>query len=305
MVTLMLLAGACSGAGVWLVGLGLRPPRVPLATALAALQSPATVAALPPPPDMERDPWDALGEPLVRVLGRLVPALTGVPSPSLRADLRVLERSPQHHLCQKALTALAGWFLPILVAGALLAGGAAVPVTPFVVAALAGLVGGWFVPDGSVRTEAAARRSREFEPALATFVDLVAIALAAGAGIEEGLDEAARTGTGWAFAELSRALAATRYTSLTPWQALTQLGEELGVVELREIGASVGLAGQEGAPVRRSLAARAESMRERRRVAADATSRRATDLMSFPVVLLAVAFMAFLAYPSLSRVLGL
>ena len=46
-----------------------------------------------------------------------------------------------------------------------------------------------------------------------------------------------------------------------PWPGLDRLGTELGVPELNELAASVTLAGDEGARVRASIAAKARAMR--------------------------------------------
>jgi hypothetical protein len=46
MVTVVLLCGAAVGLGAWLVVLGLRPVRPPLAEALAALDPSATLPAM-------------------------------------------------------------------------------------------------------------------------------------------------------------------------------------------------------------------------------------------------------------------
>jgi hypothetical protein len=61
------------------------------------------------------------------------------------------------------------------------------------------------LPNVVLRSEAK-RRRRDFNHALGAFLDLVAVNLAAGRGVEGALDTAAGAGQGWAFAEIRRAL---------------------------------------------------------------------------------------------------
>ena len=117
----------------------------------------------------------------------------------------------------------------------------ALPLWGSLVCGLAGFV----LPDLGIHAEAEARR-RDFRHALGSFLDLVVIALAGGGGVETALADAASVGEGWAFDELRHSLDAARLARDTPWSALERLGNELGVAELGELAASVGLAGCRG-----------------------------------------------------------
>jgi Flp pilus assembly protein TadB len=218
-------------------------------------------------------------------------------------DLVVLGRSPEQHVAEKLATALVGLLLPTLVTVLAASAGAPIPIgLPFAVgAALA--IGGYFLPDAAARSEAE-RRRLEFREALSVFVDLTSLGLAAGSGPEEAMAEAARVGRGWAFAQLRGALEVTKFSRETSWQALTRLGQELGVAELEEIASSIGLAEDKGARVRESLAERAESMRRTHLAEAEGRARRASQRMSLPVVLLLIAFIVFLAYPAVERIVS-
>ena len=66
----------------------------------------------------------------------------------------------------------------------------------------------FFAPDLSLRSEAGERR-KEFKRSLGSFLDLVVISLAGGAGVESALREAASVGRGWAYAQLHNALDAS------------------------------------------------------------------------------------------------
>jgi len=96
---------------------------------------------------------------------------------------------------------------------------------------------------------------------------------------------------------------AARLARDTPWSALERLGDELGVAELGELAASVGLAGAEGAKVRASLGAKASSLRSHQLAEAETTAQAATEKMSLPVVLLFAGFLCFIGYPAVERVL--
>ena len=130
----------------------------------------------------------------------------------------------------------------------------------------------------------------------------MAVTLASGAGVESALARSAACSRGWAFTEIGQALVAGRLRGETPWAALDRLGTELGVPELRELAASVALAGEDGARVRASVAARARSLRTRGLTDTEADAQAATERMSLPIVLLMAGFMIFVIYPALSRI---
>jgi tight adherence protein C len=153
-----------------------------------------------------------------------------------------------------------------------------------------------------VPADAQARR-RDFRHALGAFLDLVVIALAGGSGVETALGDAAGVGAGWAYDQLRHALSAARLSRQPPWASLGQLGAELGIGELEELAASVGLAGTEGAKVRSSLAAKAASLRAHALAEAETDGQAATERMSLPVVLLFAAFLLFIGFPAVTRVL--
>ena len=58
------------------------------------------------------------------------------------------------------------------------------------------------LPDLGIHAEAGKRRA-DFRHALGSFLDLVVISLAGGAGVEGALSEAAAIGHGWSFAQLA------------------------------------------------------------------------------------------------------
>lgn len=292
-MTAALLAGAGIGFGVVLVLGALLPARPSLAAASARLHRPS--------PGWERR-LNPIGLP-TGWTGRLAQAL-GLHDrfgPSVRSDLRLVGRSLDDHVVATVATALGGAALVPAMAALMWIGGVSVPFAVPVAASLLGAVAGACVPTLSLRSIAAERR-RSFRHALSSFLDLVAVTLASGAGVESALARSAACSRGWVFTEIGQALVAGRLRGETPWAALDRLGTELGVAELRELAASVALAGEDGARVRASVAARARSLRTRGLTDTEADAQAATERMSLPIVLLMAGFMVFVIYPALSRI---
>ena len=298
MITALLL-GAGAGAGLFLIARGIAPPRPSLAEALARLRwvpEPEPVVAME-----DRGGLVArLGLPLAHLLARDKSA--ALLWPRVRRDLAVVGRSPERHLAEKVALALFGLLLAPAFAALLALAGAALPLAvPLWASVLLGL-GGFLLPDLGVHAEAEARRG-DFRHALGSFLDLVVIALAGGGGVETALADAASVGEGWAFSELRRSLEEARITRESPWLSLDRLGSHLGIAELGELAASVGLAGSEGAKVRASLSAKAASLRTHQLSEAEAAAQASTERMSLPVVLLFAGFLFFIGFPAIERVL--
>jgi len=295
-----LLLGAGAGIGLLLVVRGVVPSRPSLAEALAQLRrSPG------PEPEVvsgEQGGFASrLGLPLARLAGRGRPE--GLLWVRVRRDLAVLGRGPERHLAEKVTLALFGLLLVPACAALLALAGAGLPLAVPLWAAVLLALGGFFLPDLGIHAEAEGRR-RDFRHALSSFLDLVVIALAGGGGVETALADAASVGEGWAFDELRRSLDEARIARQSPWLALDRLGAGLGIAELGELAASVGLAGSEGAKVRASLSAKAVSLRTHQLAEAETAAQVATERMSLPVVLLFAGFLCFIAFPAIERVLA-
>jgi tight adherence protein C len=244
---------------------------------------------------------DLLGRTVGASLGRTLQKL-GMDLSSLEADLKLVGRSLEAHMAQKVLLALFGLGLPAMLGVLWTALDVGVPVAVPVAAGFALGLFFFFVPDLSLRSEASERRD-EFKRALGSFLDLVVISLAGGAGVESALRDATSVGRGWAFTQLHNALDVTALTGETPWAALARLGQEVGVPELVELSASVSLAGTEGARVRDSLAVKAASLREHALAEAMADAESTTETMALPVVLLFFGFLILVGYPALDLIM--
>lgn len=290
----VVLLGAVAGLGLVLVLRGVRPRPVPLAAALARLDR--TGRSVEQLHELgSRRPRGG------RAAQRLVGSLRGRLGERVEADLAVMERSPQAFAVEKLTTALA--LAGIVVALAVVVGVAGAPMPPgfTFVLTICALAAGFVTPDLALRAHASTRRSA-FRHALSSYLDLVNVLLAGGAGIETSLEAAAQAGDGWAFTQIRHALVRSRSLRQSPWQCFTELGERLGVIELSEIASSVQLAGEQGARVRSSLSAKAAALRGQQMARIEADAHAATERMGVPTVLLFIGFIALLGYPAMQQI---
>ncbi|MFE0104482.1 type II secretion system F family protein [Streptomyces sp. NPDC059009] len=225
----------------------------------------------------------------------------GLPHAHLAKDLVITERGADTYLAEKAALALTGFLVPSAVQCLLVAAGRPLPWPLPVGVSLTLAVCGFLAPDAAVRADAAQRRSA-FRHALSAYLNLIHILLAGGSGVDGALTDAATIGRGWAFAHLRRALATARITRTSPWEALGQLGADLGVNELTELAAALSLAGTEGARVRASLAAKASALQTKSAGEAEAKANAATERMALPGVVMASGFILFVFYPALTQI---
>lgn len=298
MITALAL-GMVFAVGIVVVHRGLNPPARSLHKALADVHRRPDLVEIAT--TETGGVAETIGRRLSPRLGRLLGANT-ISNTRTQADLSLLGRTPDRHFGEKVLLAVFGLALPSLMSLLMTAGGVEVP---FALPAVGGLAMGvvfFFVPDLTLRSEADERRN-DFRHALGSFLDLVVIGLAGGAGVESALADAASIGRGWAFEQLHNALDVTRLTGETPWAALSRLGDELDIPELPELAASVSLAGTEGARVRDSLAVKAQAIREHTMADQEYAAQAATEKMALPAVLLFVGFLILIGYPAMDAVL--
>ena len=293
MISLVVL-GAGMGAGCWLVVRALSPRPVPLDVLLRQLARPG----LPADAAVSRraTTGERLGRAAVGLLGWSKSHDGG------RAQLlRLTGRTPERHALDKLIGSTGGAAASGLASVGLAILGIAPPAPVLAVLTAAVAVGGFLLPDALLRDEAD-RRRRAFRHALSSYLDLVNVILAGGGGIETSLHAAADAGDGWAFAAIRQALDRSRLTNRTPWDTFAQLGEELGVNELRELAASVALAGSQGARSRQSLSAKAGSLRGHQVAETEASAEAATERMTIPVAVLLFGFLVFVAYPAVQQI---
>lgn len=290
-----MLFSAGIGVGLVLIADGLWPRPAPLGAVLEALRQPGRPAVLPAEP---RPSWaDRFGQGALQ-LARTVGVGLGVSGP----DLNIVGRSRQAHAARKAAGVLAGAAGPWVLTAVLVAVAAASPPTGVVaVFSAAGAAGGWLLPDAVLRAAAADRR-RSFRHALSAYLDLTNVIAAGGATPGGALKEAAEAGGGWVFTTLRRRLARGQLAGISEWDVFDELGEELGVDELCELAGAVRLAGSKGAQIRKTLASRGDTLRDRQLAATEASAESATQRMVLPMGLMVLGFILFIAYPAVFNV---
>lgn len=289
-MTPIVLVGPGIGFGIVLVARGLVPPPASLAGSLKRLDR-TGISVEDSRTDVSSSAWTT----------RLAAPLMGRLGDRIEADLAVMERSPQRFAIDKVGTAtsLAGIVIGFAIVLAL--AGVPLPTGLTFALALSGLAVGFVVPDLILRSHAGQRRNA-FRHALSSYLDLVNVLLAGGAGIETSLEAAAQAGDGWAFTQIRNALVRARSLRLSPWQCFTELGELIDVRELIEIASSVQLAGEQGARVKSSLAAKAAALRGHQMARIEADAQAATERMGVPTVLMFIGFIALLGYPAMQQI---
>jgi tight adherence protein C len=295
------IAGAFTGLALFLFIYAVIPHRVSLARRIAIFedeQQAGTRRVSYPGDGKESGLSMRVGSALARFF-----AEQGWEFPSLRSDLNLVGRSFDNYLATSAMLAVLGLLFPVLAAYG---------------AGIAGLHLGFFVPLwGSLLFGAifaflpffeikglADKRRRDFRHAIGAFLDLVAMNLSGGRGVPEALMAAGDIGDGWAFWRIRDALANARITGQTPWQALGSLGDEIKISELKDLSAALGLVADDGAKVRDSLSARAASLRRRELADLEGEAGEKSQSMLVAQMLLAVGFLVFLVYPSISILLS-
>jgi Flp pilus assembly protein TadB len=291
---LMLLLGAGFGLGMLLTWRAVMPRPTPIDAVLHDLTRPGT------PIGVDRSAGAPLADRTGAIARRVVEGLGQDPS-RLRGELELVERTPERHAFDKLLGALAGLLVPNLAALALIMVGLDLPTGMVAVLSLATCAAGFVMADFLLRDEAE-RRRRAFRHALSSYLDLVNVLLAGGAGIETALHAAADAGDGWGYQLIRSELRRARLTGQSPWDTFGRLAERLDVTELAELAASVSLAGSHGARIRASLAAKADTLRGHQIAETESAAEAATERMTVPVAVLLFGFLVFVAYPAIAQI---
>ena len=294
-MTSAILVSGIFGFGLYVLIAGFVPARQPLARALGSLNR-VRVSASASTVDSETF--------TVRTFGRRI-AKTSFGEGVLRSaqsNLRILGIRPEEYLAKMATYSLGLLIVPLTFGAFVELLGIGFGLTMPVASGIFGAPLGFLMVVSGTRSRARERREA-FRHALGAFLDVVAVSLASGKGIESALQTAAEIGHGWAFAEIRRALLGARLAGETPWIALGRLGDEIGVSELNELAASTALAGDEGAKVKQSLVAKAKSVRVRGMAELESAAAAQTEQMVMPMTVLMMGFLVFIGYPAVTLVM--
>ncbi|MEW1889852.1 hypothetical protein ACGFR6_11450 [Streptomyces sp. NPDC048567] len=289
-----IFAGLAVGGGLALLIRELVGPQPDLAASLRRLNATAPEADQETGPVSRDDAWGAW----------LLEHLQGLPGVTIpRKDLALVGQTPERFLLLKAALAGGGLLIPPFVVGAWTLMGLGVP---FYLPVVVGLVLGvllWFIPDLSVRDQAA-RAREEFSHAIAAYLDLVALKRAADSGPTEALERAAAVGRGWAFTRLQEAMMRARVDKVPPWEALVQLTQELDLPVLEDVAEIMRMSAHDGAAVYTTLRARSKSLRTELLAKQAAEANENSEKMTAPGALLAVLVMLMVAFPAVINIMA-
>jgi tight adherence protein C len=278
MTTALALIGAVFGIGLVLVVAGLVPARPSLEAELARLDPYSSS----PPAAAGGGPLARLGRPLAGALDNLAGGAHRV-----ERDLAVIGRSRVEHATAVGTAAVVGAAAPAAATALALLVGVRLPLSVPVLGCLVTGIAGAVTPTVSLRR---------------AWLELVALAQAAGMGLESALQAASSVCDDPSFRRIRQAVDVSRGTGVPPWDALTRLGVELAIPDLEELGANLALAGAEGARIRASLTAKSASLRRRELAEAEAEANSTTERLFLPSVVLMLGFTVFVGYPALVTV---
>jgi Flp pilus assembly protein TadB len=285
-VTMQLVVAAalgCLGVGLVVTGAAQRRP------SLAKMS--AYLAREPIERDASDGGWRQLGRPLLSRMRF---------NSSVRADLRMVRRTPDTHAAMLVVAAAAGLFGPsvLLVVGQVLGVLSLGVVVPLIVAVLAAVLAPLTV-HLTMRSEAAAIR-QDLRYQLSAYLDVVTMLLAGNVGNEGSLRQAAAAGDGRLFVELRRQILVAETSNRSIISALGQLGNDFDLVELQQVAASASLGAGAGAPVAKSLAAKCATLRSALASEQEADARVRTTKITGPLVAMSLLIMATVIYPALN-----
>src|SRR5664279_4219639 len=161
----------------------------------------------------------------------------------------------------------------------------------------------FFLPDLEARREAASRRA-EFRRALGAYLDLVALEMAGSAAPAEALPSAARVARYRVSLISASGQPVPIRAGRSPWTALADLGQRIGVGELRDLGQLIALVSHDGARVRSTLTARAQTMRRHELADLQGKAGKADQSMRIAQILIGLGFIVFLGYPAVVAVMS-
>lgn len=171
------------------------------------------------------------------------------------------------------------------------------------IAIVVGAAAGYLYPDMELKKKAVARRV-EFSRALTAYMTLLGSSISGGGGLATALSDAAAMGDGWVFDHIRGALEVSRLDGTSPWVALDRLGQRLNVVPLIELAGSLTLAGNSGARVTETLAARAQSSREKELSEVRSEAEAKSAKLGIPVGMVMLTWVFFVGYPAITGISG-
>ncbi len=285
----------CGGGALLLVG-GLVPRPLTLGELFDALDPGLVVDDVSVAPST-LTPWEQrLGAPVAIELmksQRLV-------SRGIVSNLAICQMTIEAFGLQVATNGVALFaFVPCLYALVSFAG-IHIPFTYPLVGAFGLAALGCAVPFSNLASKAAKQRSF-FCVQFATFISLTVSGMSAGLLKEPAMEAAGSIGSDWAFGEINNALVWSRSHQQQHYVGLARLAERFDLEYVSDVARSLQAAGSEGAKVRETLLAKAQSLQARvesERRDAENERSQALAIAGFPIL---IGFLILLLYPALAR----
>jgi hypothetical protein len=196
------------------------------------------------------------------------------------ADLMVLRRTPLEFITRR-LAAAGACAVVATVLGAQL-----LPAPQLPIPALAGAVAGWLLP-GRVVARAAVTARGEFVAGIAVLCNLTAQERDAGRAPAQAIAEAASIADGWVSSLVRTRLRSAQRLGRTPWQALTELAEQIQVREVADLAEIIATA-TDGAAISKALRDKATALRAAAIASDTAAANTRVEWLVWPVTLLVI-----------------
>ena len=238
---------------------------------------------------------------LRRFTGWLEQELHG--KPTLVEDARMVGRSLEAHALAKIMGLIVG--AALLGGGGYLASLMGLGLPPLILIALAalGALGGWWVPDSFLKTDADKER-KYFEQVTESWLELAGQLVTAGSDTFASLVTAASYSEQPVFVTLRDALRVSAARGEPPWTGLRRLADERRLRFLDPFCAALEMAGTTGAGSRETILTQVESARSKSMHEADAAAGSAGEKMGAPLALIGGAFMMLMGYPPLAGIMS-
>lgn len=296
---LLMLAGGLVGLGVFTLVYAFTPAQPDLSDAVARVERQRTTR--PGAGDAPTSPEALSGtERLGSWAMKNLPPGLWVRTPE--RELALLRISHDRFYGEKVVFATLGLVIPPVLTGVFGLVGLRLPFAIPAIASLALVALLFFIPNYNAMDDAKKARA-EFRQALVSYIDLVALERAAGAGPRQAMEAAAEVGSSWVFQRLAEDLARSRWSGVPPWDSIHTLAGDLGLPELDDFADIMRLSGEQSTSVYANLRARADAMRSailgEQLAEANATGER----MTIPGSLLGVVFMGLLVAPAVLQML--
>ena len=292
-MNLVMIGGAICGTGIVLILLALFPTEPHLSSAITRLYGPG--------PGPDQPGGSGAVSRLGRTLARRAWFSERVRAP--RRDLELIGKPVSEFFGEKAVLAGLGLVFPFLMTTLMTAAGMSLPLALPAIAgpAMAALL--WWLPDVDAARRAAESR-REFDKAVSSYIDLVAMERRGGTGAAQALEVAAQGGSTWAFVRIRQTLERARWSHTSAWQALAELAEQVDSPPLHDLADIMALSGEDGVGSYETLRARSRSIRNAELTAEQTRAHQANEQMVIPVSALALVFVAMLGAPAVMRIAG-